>query len=105
MLMPALPATSAHRRFAEPVSASGVHPRLFFNAQDLPTLRQQAQSTHKEIWDAIQAFADKSLADSPPTSPTCPDLNFFRNHGDKLIAFAFSYVMSGEPKYWDIPET
>jgi hypothetical protein len=73
---------------------STVHPRLFFDANRLPLLREQAQTTHRAIWEPINEFADALLAMPPPAQPPeDDDLETYRNSGNLLIALAFACVI------------
>jgi hypothetical protein len=78
------------------------HPRLFFTSEDIPQLQSLAQTTHKEIWEPILNFADSKIDTSPPASPTCPDLEFFRGYGNQMIAFAFAYVITEDSAYFEL---
>lgn len=74
------------------VEGSG-HPRLFFDADDVAGLREQAQTTHRAIWEPIEAFAtDGDILEGPP--PANADFEFFRAYGDQLIALAFGCLVS-----------
>ena len=74
------------------------HPRLLLTAQDLPRLRRQAQTTHREIWGPIRAFADRYL-NRQPKRPPPGDLDEVRYAGDILPVLAFAYLISDDPRY------
>jgi hypothetical protein len=66
------------------------HPRLFFNASDLPLLREKVATTHAEIWQPVVDYVDTELGTSP-LSEAPPDggLATYRNAGNMLIPLAF----------------
>ncbi len=70
------------------------HPRLFFSQEDIPRLRQEAQTTHKDIWDAIKYYADR-LPDN------CAMPNDYYDAGNVVFVSAFAYVITGEATYLD----
>ena len=78
------------------------HPRLFFSQEDIPTLRHRAETTHKEIWRPILSYASSELGSSAPRMPNGGDLDGFRNAGNRVIATAFAYVVSGDKAYLDL---
>lgn len=79
------------------------HPRILFTVGDIPRLRSQAASTHQSIWSPILEFSQSQLGSTPLAAPTCPDnLDGMRNSGNQLIAFAFSYVITGDRSYLDL---
>lgn len=74
------------------VEGSG-HPRLFFDGDDVAGLREQAQTTHRALWEPIDAFAaEGDILQGPP--PANADFEFFRAYGDQLIALAFGCLVS-----------
>lgn len=86
-------------------SALSGHPRLFFTAADIPTLRQQAMTTHESIWAPILAFVDKWLGTLPPAaSPADESLGFYRNSGNALTAMAFACVITDQDQYCDLAQ-
>lgn len=79
------------------------HPRLLFDADEIPALRTWAQTTHRAIWLPIKAYADSLLDTTPPSSsPRDSDLDAYRNAGDQLIVLAFACVITGEAGYCDL---
>lgn len=74
------------------------HPRLFFEAEDIPYLQQKADTTHAAIWQPIYTYATELVKTSPPLStPSENDLETFRLAGNQLIVPAFTCVVSAEP--------
>src|SRR5690349_3697430 len=78
-----------------PFTAAGqalsAHPRLFFDATGLETVRTQITTTHAEIWTAIKTYADWLLGTQPPAAiPADATEEQVRAYGDILIPLAFS---------------
>jgi hypothetical protein len=79
--------------FSFVASAEDNHPRLFFSEQDIPSLRQQASTTHKEIGDAIKYYADARLTTNCYVWP---------NYGDAanmVFTHSFAYIITGDQRY------
>jgi hypothetical protein len=92
--------SQAEARFSTVLQVS--HPRIFFSESDISRLRDQARTTHEDIWQSIRQFTDTRINNMPPTSSPCGDLEGFRWAGNQLIAFAFTYVITGERKYFEL---
>lgn len=78
------------------------HPRLFFTREDIPTLRRRAETTHKDIWQPVLAFAQSRLGSRPPSMPKAGDLDGFRNAGNQVIATAFAYIITDDRAYLEL---
>ncbi len=79
------------------------HPRLFFRAADLPTLRERARTTHRAIWQPIVDYADTQLGTSPPAAaPSQGDLDTYRNYGNQLVALAFACVITDDESHCNV---
>jgi hypothetical protein len=80
-------------------NASG-HPSLFFNASELPAMREASTTTHADIWNPINTYATRLLsrpmASNPPGNA---DLNFFRTESAQVISIAFACVMTDRDDY------
>jgi hypothetical protein len=86
--------------------ADGSHPRLFFDASEIPALQAQAATTHQDIWTPIRDYAGSQLGTSPPPSaPPDGDLGTYRDYGNQLIPLAFACVISGDADYCDLART
>lgn len=83
-------------------SAAAVHPSFFFSEGDILSLRNQAVTTHKSIWQPIQAYAAIAL-DLPPleTAPADADVDAYRQFGDRLIPIAFACVIEDSLEFCD----
>ncbi len=82
------------------------HPRLFFNAADLPALRAQAASSHADIWQPIKAYVDTLRGSAPPTHP--PDdayEGFFAGYGEQLIPLSFVCALTEDEDYCALART
>lgn len=73
------------------------HPSLFFGSDEIQSLRSKASGSHSAIYAQIKAFADAELKTSPGSQPG--DQSTIRLAGDRLIAQAFTYIISGDVKY------
>ncbi|HEY2028266.1 MAG TPA: heparinase II/III family protein [Myxococcales bacterium] len=71
------------------------HPSLFFNAADVPALRQAAQTTHAEIANHITAILNQHLGDVPSTT----EYDDFRFLGNQVAVWAFGYQITGNTQY------
>jgi hypothetical protein len=70
------------------------HPRLLFGHTDVETLREQAATTHAELWELIERYIIDEVVGTTPAA-TSPTDDIFRTAGDQLIALAFA-CMIGE---------
>ena len=87
------------------------HPRLFFTANDIPMLRQQAATTHAHIRQPIETFARLTLTQIPNIRhlrrmpcENSPDATI-NQFGDALIPLAFSAIITGDSAYADAAKT
>ncbi len=82
------------------------HPRLFFDAGDIPALQTQAETTHQEIWAGVKDYVESELGTvPPPTAPVDGDLGYYRSAGDQMMAFAFACVIAQDTDYCDLAKT
>ncbi|MCB9504234.1 MAG: DUF4962 domain-containing protein, partial [Deferribacteres bacterium] len=67
------------------------HPRLFFSLDDLDRLRQNAGTTHAEIWAPIAYYLDARQDEylPPDSAPAEGSQTAYRNFANRLIPFAF----------------
>ena len=79
------------------LSAQATHPRLFFSIEDTSDLRDNAQTTHAQIWNAISggAAAARSQISPPPECPTATS-GSFQNLGQYITRVLFNYVITGD---------
>jgi hypothetical protein len=79
------------------------HPRIFFSEEDIPALRQQAQTTHAEIYQPIKNYADNNLYDERPCDGAAGEV--LEGPCDEaaklLLSIAFTYVITGDQLYFD----
>jgi hypothetical protein len=87
-----------HSLLALALSLGTAHPHLFFNAADVPALRDAAATTHKPIADHYLATVAAHLSDPPPTPSDYGDARFL---GNQVAVWAFAYQLSGDPRYAD----
>lgn len=77
-------------------SRLNAHPRLFFSADDIPALREKAQTSHRDLWVPISEYVASLVDTSPPLIPPAEgDEDFYRDQGNQLIAMAFACVITG----------
>lgn len=76
------------------------HPSLFFRADQIASLRAQAAGSHKALYTQIKSFVDAELKTNPPSQLS--DQSSIRLAGDRLIAQAFAYVISGDTRYAEL---
>jgi hypothetical protein len=72
------------------------HPGLFFNASDVPALRQTAQTTHASIAAHITTILNAHLNDPAPTPTEYDDYRFL---GCQVAVWAFGYQLTGNTQY------
>ena len=76
------------------------HPRLYFDASDLPQLRADTAGARAHIWQNLRGYAEDELGNPPPASSDPGNgLNFFRLGGDKLAAFALVAAITEEERF------
>ena len=66
------------------------HPRMLFNADDLPDIRQRCETTHRNTWQELKKWMDGSLnyqTDDRPQSAIVPR------------TLGFVYQVTGDEKY------
>lgn len=83
-------------------AAANSHPHLFFDAADVPRLRNQARTTHEELWLPIKRYADSLMGTTPPAQPTSNDLDYFRIRGSQLIPLSFACVIQNTANYCNL---
>lgn len=80
----------------------GPHPYLFFDAQDIPRLREKMNvSPTKEMWEWTKRFCEKAL--SKPFQPL-PKQTYYeqtRRRAHNIEGLAFAYVLTGDSRYAD----
>lgn len=74
---------------------ASAHPRLFFTAEEIDTLRTKSTGSHQEIWRPVQVFAEESVGTSPPDkAPADGSLSQYRDYAHQLIPFALTCVIT-----------
>ncbi|MBM3498916.1 MAG: hypothetical protein FJX74_09625, partial [Armatimonadetes bacterium] len=71
------------------------HPRLFFNAETFPRVRERALGPESAWYGRRKATVDKLLAE-------LGDQPEVKEHGQDAAMAAFVYLVEGEPKYLDL---
>jgi len=92
------------------LSINASHPRIFFKEDDLPYLRQRANTTHSNQWQTFLTYLDEWLDYNYTDAP-----EWFLDVDVK--AFAFGYIITSKTAYliktielmniminWDIPD-
>lgn len=77
------------------------HPRIFFTEADIPFLREQAQTSHVEIWQPIIEYVDTIVTNRPPDTPPAISDNDWRDLGNDMIPLAFACLITDEDLYCD----
>lgn len=92
--------TVLHKQFPSQVSKLS-HPRLLITEEKIPQLQSQAETTHKEIWDAILQFTVEDGVDAPSRAPTDGGLSDYRNFGNQLVPVSFACVVTEQNRICD----
>jgi hypothetical protein len=90
------------------LSSAAVHPSLFFDASDVPALRATSITTHSEIWTTMKTYVDSQLGSEPLSEIEVREYGsemVYRNYGDRIIPFAFAYVITADPIYAELAKT
>ncbi|MBN2496320.1 MAG: DUF4962 domain-containing protein [Deltaproteobacteria bacterium] len=80
---------------------TGVHPRMFFFAGDIPEMRRQASGDKSEVVAPIFTRAEALLSEAVPDGPTQTGLNAFYDASEMSLIMAFAYVVTGEERYYN----
>jgi len=84
------------------------HPRLFFSANDIATLRTQTQTSHAEIWAPIEAYvnaemhARRARLTEHTEPPADENEDAFRNFGNRMLPLAFACVITENTDYCNL---
>ena len=73
------------------------HPRVYVTEAELVTLRQRAQTTHKELWQQVLSNV-RALRGAPAPAPA-QERRAQNNVALALAEAAFVYKIEGDPKY------
>jgi hypothetical protein len=94
----------AVNEFKSAVNAAELkHPRIFFDAGQIPALQAQASSTHAEIWTAIKTHVDRQFGVQPSINfLSRNDGTIYRDYGDQQIGLAFACVMTQADNYCNL---
>jgi hypothetical protein len=85
---------------------SSTHPRLFFTPADIDQMKTEAETTHNDIWLAIEGYARSIVGTAPPeAAPPEAVEEDFRAFGNQLIPLAFSCVISDDAQICDTTKT
>ncbi len=96
-------ATQSEKPDVQVAAGGATHPRLFFTADDIPALQERAATTHSEIWQPIQEFAEEELANGiPEPPPSDADQTPYRTAGNRLIALSFACIITERGDYCDL---
>ena len=76
------------------------HPRLFFNSQTWPAVKQRALGAEHDWYRRVQLRVDGVLAKTTAGSQTEP-----QDLGPEAAAAAFVYRMTEDPRYLDLAKT
>jgi len=71
----------------EGATQSPRHPRLYFSAADLDSLRARAAGSQRGLWQELKKYCDERLADPPPSALPGGDYD--------------AYLISGDARYRD----
>lgn len=77
---------------------AAIHPRIFFRAEDINSIREKANTTHSDIWQPILARARYLVEQPVPVYVTGPQ-SFFQSAGNDVYVTAFAYVITNEPDF------
>ena len=69
------------------------HPRIFFNSDDLPQIRQRLSTTHAKAWADLRSTCEASLAKSNATIADGGSSSAYAR------AFAFAGLFSGDSRF------
>jgi len=75
-----------------------VHPRLFFTAAEIPTLQQQATTTHLAMYQQLNTRIAQNLSYVPPVPANWESVNYSTVAGIIAIG-AFKAVLTPTPTY------
>jgi len=73
------------------------HPRLFFNSQTWPVVRQRALGREKQWYDYIKGRVDRLAGDTNGKDVLEP-----KEYGQQAAWSAFVYRMTAEPQYFEL---
>jgi hypothetical protein len=84
----------------------GMHPRLYLTQERVAELREAIKTTHKHLWEEVQAQADAAARRGAPKyieddGHSGAEQLWQREVGNTLPLLAMAYQMSGDVKYLD----
>jgi hypothetical protein len=87
------------------VAITETHPRLFFQAADIPALRAKAEA-NPDIWQPVLQFVVSQTSNPPPaTAPVDGDQDTYRSYGNQIIPFAFACLITENEDYCNLAKT
>ncbi|MBN2472403.1 MAG: DUF4962 domain-containing protein, partial [Anaerolineae bacterium] len=102
-LLPGVTALSVMPAAAQAPPETLTHPRLLLTSEELPLLRERAQTTHREIWAPIEAYASGLVGSEPPAqAPVNGIEDDYRNLGDQLFAVAFACLITEQEDHCEL---
>jgi hypothetical protein len=77
--------------------ANSVHPKMFFTPADIPTIRQNANTTHAEICREVIKKANGLLTADIPEYPGVA--SGYSKYAENPVYLAFAYSVTGDTQY------